>query len=237
MSTEEQDYYEILGVPRDADAKTIKDAYHRLAMKWHPDRSKAPDADERFKEIAKAYAVLSDPKKRAKYDARGFDGIAHYSHDDLFRGVDLGSIFGDLGFGFGPGGESIFDRFFRQRPVRPARGGDLRVTLEVPLERIAGGGYETDRGADLWRAESLAVEDAVLSTKLVVPTLDGEVEVKVPAGIQPDEVLRLRGRGLPRFGSRSRGDLKLRMQVHIPEAASSEERKLFEQLRALHRHD
>lgn len=90
-------------------------------MHWHPDRSKAPDAEERFKEIAKAYAILSDSKKRAKYDARGFEGISHYSHDDLFRGVDLGSIFGDLGFG--PGGESIFDRFFRQRTSRSARGG------------------------------------------------------------------------------------------------------------------
>ncbi len=79
-------------------------------MQWHPDRNQAPDAQERYKEIAKAYAVLSDPKKCAKCDARGFEGSSH-SHDDLFRGMDLGSIFGDLGFGFGPGGESIFDRF------------------------------------------------------------------------------------------------------------------------------
>jgi len=111
VTSRERDYYDVLGVPRDADAKTIKDAYHRLAMKWHPDRNKSPDAEKKSKDIAKAYAVLSDPKKRAKYDARGFEGIAHNSHDDLFRDVDLGSLFGDLDFGFGPGGDSIFDRF------------------------------------------------------------------------------------------------------------------------------
>jgi len=67
----EKDYYEVLGVSRDADIKTIKDAYHHLAMKLHPDRNPAPDAEDKFKEISKAYAILSDPKKRAKYDAGG----------------------------------------------------------------------------------------------------------------------------------------------------------------------
>ena len=96
------------------------------------------------------------------------------------------------------------------------------------------------RGADLWKAETIAVEDAVLGTKIHVSTLDGEVEVKIPPGIQPDEVLRLKGKGLPRAGSRARGDLKLgdlklRLQVQVPEAVTEEERKLFEQLRVLHR--
>ncbi len=100
MSNSERDCYEVPRNPRGADAKTIKDAYQRLAVQWHPDRNKTPDAEERFKEIAKAYAILSDPKQRAKYDARGFEGISHYSHNDLFRDVDLGSIFGDLGFVF-----------------------------------------------------------------------------------------------------------------------------------------
>ncbi|NIQ23713.1 MAG: J domain-containing protein, partial [Pseudomonas stutzeri] len=83
-------------------------------------------------EIATAYAVLSDPKKRARYDATGTDGVAHFTSEDLFRNVDLGSIFGDLGFGFGPGGESVFDRFFRQ-PGGRHRGDDLTIRLEVPL--------------------------------------------------------------------------------------------------------
>jgi len=68
-TTAKRDYYEVLGVPRGADAAAIKDAFRKLAMQYHPDRNKEPGAEERFKEIAEAYAVLSDPKKRADYDA------------------------------------------------------------------------------------------------------------------------------------------------------------------------
>ena len=146
MTNKERDYYDILGIPRDADKKNIKEAYHRLAMKWHPDRNKSPEAEEKFKEIAKAYAILSDPNKRARYDAHGFEGVAHYSHDDLFRNVDLGSLFGDLGFGFGPGGDSIFDRFFgRAKHEQSGRGQDIQVKLDVPLNRIAEGGEQVLR--------------------------------------------------------------------------------------------
>jgi molecular chaperone DnaJ len=88
-------------------------------------------------------------------------------------------------------------------------------------------------GADLWRSETLAVTDAVLGTTLKVPTLDGAAEVTVPPGAQPGEVLRLRGKGLPVFGARGRGDLNLRIEVQIPEHLSAEERVLYEKLRAL----
>ena len=71
-----RDYYEVLGVPRDADAGAIKAAFRKLAMQYHPDRNKEPGAEERFKEIAEAYAVLSDAKKRADYDAGGFAGVS-----------------------------------------------------------------------------------------------------------------------------------------------------------------
>ena len=158
----QRDYYDILGVPRDADKKTLKDAYHRLAMKWHPDRNKAPDAEDRFKEIAKAYAVLSDPKKRARYDASGEEGVAHFTSDDLFRDVDLGSIFGDFGFGFGPGGDSVFDRFFggrrraaggardeRRRPWRQRPGTDGPAHRQGAVHRPA-----RHRGRARWRGAS-----------------------------------------------------------------------------------
>jgi molecular chaperone DnaJ len=79
MDNKEQDYNDELGIPQEADEKAIKKAYHRLAMKWHPDHNKSPEAEERFKRIASAYAILSGPRKRAKYDARGFGGIAHFS--------------------------------------------------------------------------------------------------------------------------------------------------------------
>ena len=122
MPTSSRDYYEVLGVPRDADAKAIKDAFRTLALRYHPDRNKEPDAEERFKEIAEAYAVLSDPKKRADYDAGGFAGVGGGSAEDLFRDVDFGDLFGGLGFDFDFGGGGLFDRFFhRRRPSGPRR--------------------------------------------------------------------------------------------------------------------
>ena len=364
-TTAQRDYYEVLGVARDADAKAIKDAFRALALKYHPDRNKAADAEERFKEIAEAYAVLSDPKKRAEYDARGFAGVAGFTPEDLFGGIDFGDIFGDAGFGldFGFGGGGLFERLFGRRHAGPARGQDLQVELVLPLESIARGGEETVRytrpvtcprchgngaefgsapracstcggsgrkvvtrgeqrgeaairfqqitvcpdcdgrgeiidkpcrdchgagrvekdeslkvniprgaeegmalripahglpsadpkgqpgdlyvivasapdvrfvrdGADLWRSETLAVADAVLGTTLKAPTLDGAVEVTVPPGTQPGEVLRLRGKGLPVFGARGHGDLNLRIEVKIPERLTAEERVLYEKLRA-----
>jgi molecular chaperone DnaJ len=88
-------------------------------------------------------------------------------------------------------------------------------------------------GADLLRQEAIALVDAVLGTTLRVPTLEGQASVAVPAGTQPDEVLRLKGKGLPVFGGRRRGDLYLRIGVRVPESLSSEERQLYERLRVL----
>lgn len=357
-ATAQRDYYDVLGVPRDADEKAIKDAFRKLAMQYHPDRNKAPGAEEKFKEIAEAYAVLSDPAKRAEYDRRGFAGVAGFSPEDLFGGIDFEDLFGGLGLGFGG---SIFDRFVgRQGRRAPVRGADLQVEVYVPLERIAHGGEETIRfdridvcrdcggsgakagtkprtcttcggtgqkttsrreagvfirqsttcpdcrgrgiiidtpcptcsgsgrtkheealsirippgaddglvlrvpgkgyaaeqagappgdlhvivrtapderftrdGADLLREEHIEVTDAVLGAELSVPTFEGPVVVKVPPGTQPDAQLRLRGKGLPRFGAKGRGDLYVRLRLVVPERLSSEERKLYERLRAL----
>lgn len=356
----QRDYYEVLGVPRDADQAAIKDAFRRLALRYHPDRNKDPGAEERFKEIAEAYAVLSDPKKRREYDTGGFAGVAGLSPEDLFGGIDFEDIFGGLGFDF-PGG-GLFDRFFGHRRAGPPQGANLEVAVEVPLERVATGGKETVRltrlqtcpacrgsaakagttprrcdacggtgqrvasrreggvmfqritrcaacggrgrvivepcpdcrgrgeverdetltvnipvgveegmalrvpghglpsrqaggvpgdlfvvvrsvpdprferdGADLWRIEKVHVADAVLGTSLEVPTLDGRVTVTIPPGTQPDAVLRLRGKGLPEFGGKGRGDLFLRVHVHVPDRPAAEERKLWERLRDLGR--
>ena len=94
----QRDYYEVLGVAKEADQKAIKDAFRTLAMKYHPDRNKDPGAEERFKEIAEAYAILSDPKKRAEYDSRGFAGVQGFSQEDLFSGINFEDIFGGLNF-------------------------------------------------------------------------------------------------------------------------------------------
>ncbi len=109
-----RDYYDILGVPRSASKDQIKTEYRKLALKYHPDRNKSPDAEEKFKEISEAYAILADEEKRTQYDQFGHAGIdSRYSTEDIFRGVNFDEIFRDLGFGFGGGGfESIFDIFF-----------------------------------------------------------------------------------------------------------------------------
>ena len=142
MPTTQRNYYDLLSVPRDADEQTIKNAFRQLALQYHPDRNKAPEAEERFKKVAEAYAVLSDPQKRAAYDAEGSVSTADMTPEDLFRGIDFGTIFGGLGFDFG--GTGWFDRLFRQsRWTRPTRGSNLEVGLEVSLERVRTGGEET----------------------------------------------------------------------------------------------
>lgn len=135
---DKKDYYEILGVPRDSSEKDLKGAYRKLAMKYHPDRSEEPDAEEKFKELSEAYAVLSDPEKRQKYDQFGHAGInSQYSQEDLFRGVNFEDLL--RGFGGGRGGESIFDMFFGGRSRGPARGRDLRYDVQLTLEQAARG--------------------------------------------------------------------------------------------------
>jgi molecular chaperone DnaJ len=137
-----RDYYEILGVPRNATKEDIKNAYRRLALQYHPDRNKSPDAEEKFKEISEAYAVLSDDVKRQQYDQFGHAGIeGRYTWEDIFRGTDFDQIFRDLGFGLG-GFESIFDMFFGRRgrdEYSPRRGQDITYDLEIGLEQAATG--------------------------------------------------------------------------------------------------
>jgi molecular chaperone DnaJ len=138
-----RDYYEVLGVGKESDPKEIKSAYRKLALKYHPDQSQEPDAEERFKEISEAYAVLSDSDKRKQYDQFGHAGIdGRYSQEDLFRGVDFEDLL--RGFGFaGGGGGSIFDIFFggagRGGRRGPGRGRDLRYDLDMTLEEVAAG--------------------------------------------------------------------------------------------------
>ncbi len=141
-----RDYYEILGVDKKASADDIKSAYRKLAMQYHPDRNKAPDAEEKFKEISEAYAVLSDQNKRQQYDQFGHAGIdMRYSQEDIFRGVDFEDIlrdFGAGGFGFGRrGGGSIFDIFFggEGRREGPRRGSDILYELAINFEDAAFG--------------------------------------------------------------------------------------------------
>ena len=123
-----RDYYEILGITRDASPDEIKKKYRKLAMEYHPDRNKSPDAAEKFKEISEAYAILSDPDKKEKYDLYGHEGINNqYSTEDIFRNADfsdLGDIFGDF---FG----NIFGGNKNKRSNRMRPGNDIQYELSI----------------------------------------------------------------------------------------------------------
>jgi len=151
MSTK-RDYYEVLGVKKSATLDEIKKAYRELAMRYHPDRvphEQKKEAEEKFKELSEAYAVLSDAQKRALYDQYGHAGIDQkYAYEDIFKGADFSSVFQGMGdFGFGG---NIFDEIFSDLGYdifgghakgagRSRRGRDLQITVEVTLEEVASG--------------------------------------------------------------------------------------------------
>ncbi len=353
-SREKKDYYEILGVPRNATKEEIKRAYRRLALQYHPDRNKSPDAEEKFKEISEAYAVLSDDEKRKIYDTYGHAGLSGaYTQEDIFRTstFDFDEIFRDLGFDL----DSIFERFFGIRRG-PPKGRDILMNLEISLEEAfngaeklvsvplsevcsacggsgaapgglktcktcggsgqkieskqtpfgfftsvticqackgsgkfvekkcttcKGSGYVkivknisvkiprgaddelmlrvpgmgerpvggqpgdllfviklkphrifTRKGDDLYIDLPVSISELVLGSNVVIPTLDGKVEVNIPNGTPPGHVLTIKGKGMPSMRG-GRGDLKVRLKVVIPKKLSNEHRRLYEQLYAL----
>ena len=142
--TAKRDYYEVLGVSKDSDQRTIKSAYRKLALKFHPDRNKDdPSAEDKFKEAAEAYEVLSDENKRAVYDRAGFDGLRSGGFSPGFQG-DIGDIFahfGDLFSEFFGGGG--FGGFGGPRGNRPTIGADLRYDLKISLEEAQKGTKRT----------------------------------------------------------------------------------------------
>ena len=146
-----KDYYEILGIEKNASKADIKKAYRKLALKYHPDKNPNKDAAEKFKEISEAYAVLYDDEKRQLYDSYGHSGIdQQYSQEDIFRGADFGDIFSNMGFDFNI--NDIFARFFgqgmggfNQRGYTNQRGSDLRYDMEINLEQAYKGVETTIR--------------------------------------------------------------------------------------------
>lgn len=148
---EKKDYYQILGVPRNASPEDIRRAYRKLVMKYHPDRNPDPQATEKMKEINEAFAILSDPAKREKYDRYGHKGLEGYTAEDIFGGIDFDSIFGELGlrnifreFFQGFGSRTFFDSLFGQnsffgsrtgfKELAAKKGADLQYELDIELE-------------------------------------------------------------------------------------------------------
>lgn len=214
-----EDYYKILGLEKSASLEDIKKAYRKLALKFHPDRN-PPDkkkAEEQFKKISEAYAVLSDNEKRRQYDQFGSDQFnQRFSREDIFRGADLNDILRDLGFGgrgadfswifdLGGGGAGRRTRTYRssdpfggvyreQSNLVPRKGEDLQYNLSITLD-------DALKGAD--KAISLRKADRV-----------EEINVKIPAGINTGQKLRLTGKGLDGLNGGPAGDLYLNINVH-----------------------
>lgn len=195
----DQDYYEILGLKKGASPEEIKKAFRKLAIKYHPDKNPGDKkAEDRFKEINEAYAVLSDPEKKSQYDQFGSTGFhQRYSQEDIFRGFNAGDIFRE----FNLGSDDVFSRIF-------GRGGGFRQ----------GGGYSMSRkGQDYEMELPLSFLEAFSGgEKRVSFSREGrseEVSVKIPAGIDSGARLRLAGKGGAGIGGGPSGDIYLDIVV------------------------
>ncbi len=356
-----RDYYEILGVSKNASVEEIKSAYRKLAMKYHPDRNpNNKEAEEKFKEAAEAYEVLSDSEKRRRYDQYGHDGLRMGTDYHTYTSIDdIFSAFGDIF------GGSIFDDFFGTRSSsRRTRGGnfgergsDLKIRLPLTLEEISTGVEKTIKlkkyivceecggkgakrgssvktcptcggsgevrqvsramfvqfvssatcstcggsgqivaekcpvchgegringedtivvnipagvedgnylsirgkgnqgrrggepgdliviieqkdhqyferhGDDIYYHLLISFPDAVLGTKVEVPTLFGKENIKIEAGTQPGTQIRLHQRGMPHLNHYGKGDQIVVVDVYVPNSISSEEKNILKELR------
>jgi molecular chaperone DnaJ len=347
----QRDYYEILGVARNATPEDIKSAFRRLARQYHPDVSQEPNAEERFKEINEAYAVLSDTDKRAAYDRFGHAGVQNTGGVPDFT-VDFGDLFEEFFGGFGGFGRASGRR---ARNV-PRRGGDIQYAVDLTFEesifgvekeieitrdevcetcggkgaepgttpvrcstcngtgevrqvrqtllgsmvqvstcpvcngqgetistpchtcsgrglvhrtrkkvisipagvdngnqiRLAGEGQPGEHGGpngnlylvirvqshkyfrrrdnDIMLDLNINIAQAALGAEVEVPTVDGPTKLRIPPGIQPGKVLRMRGKGVPHLRGNGRGDEMVVVNVEVPKNMSAEQRKLMEQL-------
>ena len=193
----EKDYYEILGVEKTASQNEIKKAYKKLAVKYHPDKNKGDkSAEDKFKEISVAYAVLKDETKRAKYDKLGHDNFqkgfdsSSFDFGDIFsnifgngggssQGFDFGDIFGNGGFGG------------QQRQQRPKKGQTLRTEMKIPFT------------------------DAVTGTERSLRLGSGKtVTVKIPQGIEDGQKIKLKNQGYPSPNGGKNGDVVLTILVY-----------------------
>jgi curved DNA-binding protein len=211
-----EDYYQILGVNRNATPEEIKKAYRKLAQKYHPDKAKGnkKEAETQFKKISEAYAVLSNPEKRKEYDEFGSKEAfrAKFSQEDIFRGFDFNDIF-DTGIS-----DNIFSRLFGGlggRRARPGAGGRTRVF------RYGGPGGFQDmappiKGEDLQIEMPITLHEMASGTEKPISfTRNGQVEkltVKVPAGTLPGKRLRIAEKGGSSPSGGPPGDLYVKLK-------------------------
>jgi molecular chaperone DnaJ len=286
----EKDFYEILGLTRNASKDDIKKAYRKLAQQYHPDANKGDAAAEtRFKEISEAYSILSNDEKRAEYDEMrrlyeaGGSRFYGFTPGGGNRNVrvnigDIGDLFGDespfgdifSGMGFRPqtprgadvntqvtldfddavaGATMTLDNGTKVRiPAgvkngarirvpgkgRPApnggEAGDLYVRVHVRDHPI----FSSEGNGNLRVVAPITYPEATLGGKIEVPTLDGSVTVKVPAGTTTGRILRVKGRGAPKPGG-GKGDLLVQIEVEVPRRLSKKEKEALEAFAEAHK--
>ena len=190
-----RDYYEVLGVPKNASDDEIKKAYRKLAVKYHPDKNPGDkEAEEKFKEISEAHEVLSDKQKRARYDQFGHAGVGGgAAGGNPFAGGNFN--FNGQTFNFDFGGAGGFD--------------DILGSLFG-----FGGPRRPRRGADYQTSVTLTFEEAIFGTTKTIQADGKDLKVKIPAGIDDGMSIRLAGKGGPApEGATERGDLYVRVRV------------------------
>ena len=282
-------YYEILGVDKNATDKDIRQAFRRLARKYHPDLN--PDdkeAEAKFKEINEANEVLSDADSRKKYDRYGDDWKRAEEHESHYGGPGAGRTHtwsSEDDFDPDPfaGFEDLFRRRQRRQYEEESRPQRLELDIDVTLEEaylgskrtvtITQGGRErrievdippgVDTGSvvkvrpsanqdlrlkmivephprfqrlgdDLYLDAAVPLDDAALGAEVEIATINGKGQLKIPEGSRNGQRIRLKGKGMPKLGSPDKkGDLFVVVRPVMPEPIGNEERKVFEQLRAL----
>lgn len=278
------DYYEMLGVSKTATADEIKKAYRKLALQYHPDRNKTKEGEEKFKEITKAYEVLSDPQKRQTYDQFG---AAAFEQGGMGGGGPFGGAQGGQGqygpftYSYSTGGQGfdfggfsdpfdIFEQFFggaspfgQQRQRRPlysitisfmdaVKGVEKEVTIDgkkqkikIPAgvdngSRIRFGDFDLlievapdptfqREGADVIVTKEISFPQAVLGDQVQVDTVEGPVTIRIPAGTQPESLIRLRGKGIQRLRGSGKGDEYVRIKITIPKTVTKRQKELLEE--------